>query len=170
MYTLFEKQESGVLEYYRALDMSGPSLFHLILFKSTISITLVVLTTAVDPVTAHRLLTRAGALLLTATHTPGSPSYDFFICHLLTTAYAVRILLPALPPEAAMPMLHGHWLFFIVVYINQLRPPVHRELVDEVDLKGRSWDDVVKHGLRQKGAEDPHYLKCMSFFLTLRPM
>lgn len=60
-----------------------------------------------------------------------------------------------------MPILHGHWLFFIVVYINQLRPPVRRELVDQVNLKGRCWDQVTKHALKQKGAEDPHYLKCI---------
>lgn len=60
-----------------------------------------------------------------------------------------------------MPLLHGHWLFFIVVYINQLRLPVRRELVDQVDLKGRGWDDVIKYALKQKGAEDPHYLKCI---------
>lgn len=66
-----------------------------------------------------------------------------------------------------MPMLHGHWLFFIVVYICQLRPQVHRELVDEVDLGGRDWDSVVKHALRQKGVEDTHYLKCMFCFVFL---
>lgn len=163
MHTLLEKQENGVLEYYRALDMSGLSLFHTYIAPPHVPAAVAVLTVTIDPVAAHRLLTRAATLLLTATHAPGHPSYDFFICHLLTTAYAVRILLPALPAEAVMPLLHGHWLFFIVVYIIQLRPPVRRELVDKVNLKGRGWDEVVKHTLRQNGAEDPHYLKCMFF-------
>lgn len=140
--------------------MSGLSPFH-ILGRLVSDTFLLTDNDNIDPIAAHRLLTRAGTLLLTATHKPGSPSYDFFICHLLTTAYAVRILLPALPQEATMPMLHGHWLFFIVVYINQLRPQVRCKLVDEVDLEGRGWDDIVKHTLRQNGAEDSHYLKCM---------
>ena len=100
--------------------------------------------------------------MLCATHKPGHPQYDFFICHLLTTAYAIRILLPELPNKFATTLVKAHWLFFVVVYCVQLRPAIRPQLVDDVDVGGKSWDDVVKKVLcrdRRTDMEDTHYLK-----------
>lgn len=143
MEPLFHHAEKTVLEYFHRL-------------------------TVTDAKSIHHELSRATALLLVATHEPGSPAYDFFICHLLTTSYAVRVLLPELPAAFAPVLLKAHWLFVIVVYCTQLRPLIRPELVDAVDTHGRSWDDVVQHAIAQKKGdpklEDTHYLKSVRTF------
>jgi len=140
---LFELRENEVLEYYHKLPIR-------------------------EVAASHRELTKAATLMLCATHKPGYPQYDFFICHLLTTAYAIRILLPELPNRFAAALVKAHWLFFIVVYCVQLRPAIRPQLVDEVDVDGKSWDDVVKKVLcrdRRTGMEDTHYLKAIRTLL-----
>lgn len=77
MYALFEKRENEVLEYYRALDMSGLSPFHIL--RRLVSDTFLLTDNDnIDPIAAHRLLTRAGTLLLTATHTNLGPQVMIF--------------------------------------------------------------------------------------------
>lgn len=89
--------------------------------------------------------------------------YDFFICHLLTTSYAIRILLPELPVKFAESLVKAHWLFIVIVYCIQLRPEIKPELIDKVDASDISWEKIVKQALQQKsedtGVEDTHYLK-----------
>jgi len=137
---LFEAQEAAVLEYYHKLSMD-------------------------DPVQIHRDLTKLATLLLCTTHAPGEPKYDFFICHLLTTAYAVRTILPELPAAFTLPVLKGHWLFIVIVYLTQLRPDIKPDLIEEVDISDKSWEKIVQKTLAQKkGAqemEDAHYLKAV---------
>lgn len=113
-----------------------------------------------DLVNAHRDITRLSALLLCATHEPGKPAFDFFVVHLLTLSYAVRTLLPVVPKGYALPLCKSHWLFVVIVYIIQLRPEIRPALIEEVDLKGRGWDDVVKKAL-SRGKADAHYFKAV---------
>jgi hypothetical protein len=84
------------------------------------------------------------------------------MCHLVTTAYAVRTILPEMPVSFAPQLLRSHWLFVIIVYCIQLRPKIVPARIDHVDLAGKTWDDVVAKGLHQKQGEeieDTHYLK-----------
>lgn len=100
-------------------------------------------------------------LLLCATHTPGETNFDFFYVHLLTVSHAVRTLLPVVPVKYALPLVRSHWLFVLIVYIIQLRPVIHPELVEDVDVKGRGWEQVVGHVLEKETSKDAHYLKAV---------
>ncbi|KAF8251452.1 hypothetical protein K440DRAFT_614597 [Wilcoxina mikolae CBS 423.85] len=135
---LFEIREEAILGYYHKLFIS-------------------------DITASHRELTKLATLMLCTTHEPGTPQYDFFIGHLLTTAYALRTLLPELPRQAAPTLLQAHWLFFVVVYCIQLRPKIKPELIHNVDVEGKSWDDICVEALRKKKVEgnvaDTHYIK-----------
>ncbi|CUS08665.1 unnamed protein product [Tuber aestivum] len=122
----------------------------------------------VSPADAHKSLNRLAALLLTCSHDPGRPEFDFFVVHLTTVSYAIRTLLPEAPEEYALPLVKMHWLFIIVVYVAQLMRGVRPELLEGVDLRGRGWADVVHKALdRGEGSgsggkmEDAHYLKAV---------
>ena len=115
---------------------------------------------------AHYELTRLATLLLLCTSpSDASPQFNFFICHLLTTAYAIRTLLPELPSKSAPAMIKSHWLFVVVVYCIMLRPKIRPEVIDRVDVGGKSWDDIAAKALSQDRC-DEHYVKC---FLPLPP-
>ncbi|KAH0608095.1 uncharacterized protein H6S33_002147 [Morchella sextelata] len=133
---LFAERESAVLEHYYSLDTT-------------------------DLAQIHRAITHAAVLLLCATHTPGETNFDFFYVHLLTVSHAVRTLLPVVPVKYALPLVRSHWLFVIIVYIIQLRPMIHPELVEDVDVKGRGWEQVVGHVLEKESSKDVHYLKAV---------
>lgn len=127
---LFQEREEAVLGYYYKLDMR-------------------------DLPDAHRDLMRLTTLLLCATG-----EYDFFLAHLLTLSYAVRTLLPVVPKNYALPLCKSHWLFVITMYVTQRRPEILPELVDGVDLAGKTWEDVVKKALGREKV-DAHYLKAL---------
>lgn len=113
-----------------------------------------------DIAKAHQELSKVATLMMIATT---ESNYDFFICHLLTTSYAIRVLLPELPVKFAESLVKAHWLFVLVVYCIQLRPEIKPELIDEVDVEGKTWEKVVKEALVHKAyddVEDTHYLKC----------
>ncbi|CAZ79923.1 unnamed protein product [Tuber melanosporum] len=140
---LFELREKEVLAYYRQFKIESPA-------------------------TAHKSLNHLAALLLTCSHDPGRPEFDFFVVHLTTVSYAIRILLPEVPEEYARPLVKMQWLFTIVVYLIQLSREVRPELLDGVELRGRGWGDVVRKALdRDEGSgsggemEDAHYLKAV---------
>lgn len=133
---LFAEREEAVLGYYYKLDMR-------------------------DLVSVHRDITRLSVLLLCATHEPGRPVYDFFFVHLLTLSYAVRTLLPVVPEKYALPLCKSHWLFMVIVYILQLRPEIRPGLVEEVEVGGKGWGEVVKETLGRGEGVDTHYLKAV---------
>lgn len=105
-------------------------------------------------------MTRLAVLLLCTTHTPGKPKYDFFIVHLLTLSHAIRTLLPVVPKKYALPLCKSHWLFMVIVYIIEFRPEIRPSLIEDVDLKGRGWDDVIKKCLKMDKKE-VHYIKAV---------
>lgn len=139
---LFETNEAAVLEYFHELQIPAD-----------------------DITSVYRVLSKAAALLLCTTSE--NCQYDFFMCHLVTTAYAVRTILPEMPVSFAPQLLRSHWLFVIIVYCIQLRPKIVPARIDHVDLAGKTWDDVVAKGLHQKQGEeieDTHYLKVLRTF------
>ena len=158
---LFELRQDVVLHYYHQLSVTAGKLdpSQLVFVRKEKA------NETVDNVLeAHYELTRLATLLLLCMSPPDtSPQYDFFICHLLTIAYAIRTLLPELPSKYAPAMIKAHWLFFIVVYCIQLRPKIRPEVIDHVDVGGRSWDDIIAKALGQKKeghcVEDTHYIK-----------
>lgn len=105
---------------------------------------------------------KLAALLLVATVTSKMDHYDFFLCHILTTMHAVRILLPIIPGNQQLTLLKQWWLLTVKVYIGQLRPIIKDELVEKVDLKGKGWNLVVEKALSGKYSLDAHYVKGIS--------
>ncbi|KAE9373202.1 hypothetical protein N431DRAFT_503931 [Stipitochalara longipes BDJ] len=106
------------------------------------------------------------ALLECAVHKPGEPAFDFYLNHILTLTYSLRVLLPVFPAEKGLLLVRGVWLLTIVAYISQLRPMVKPELIDDVDLSGvTSWEDIFKgfhegNGLQGKWL-DAHLIRGM---------
>lgn len=99
-----------------------------------------------------------------ATHELGKPAFDFFICHLLSVAFAIRTLLPELPKQHAPALVKSHWLLFVIVYSVQLRPKIHPELIDAVEVGTHTWESLIIEALKKKGGKtrEPHFSKSMA--------
>lgn len=100
------------------------------------------------------------------THTiSSSHGYDFFLCHLLTTSHAVRILLPSIPPRFQLSVVRQWWLLTIAVYIAQLRPKINDmavRLLSEKEQEGKSWKYVEHKAItHQRFSTDAHYVKAI---------
>ena len=114
-----------------------------------------------DPKKQFEHSQHAAAAVFVATQESGSPSYDFFLMHIVSTSHAVRILLPLIPIEFHMALVRQWWLLTLVVYIAQLRPEIKLERVTEYDLKGRDWDWVDKKATEGEHSLDAHYVKAL---------
>jgi len=136
---LFALRESAVLGHWNAWQLASPT-------------------------AQFRASQRAAAALLVGSvegaHTGPAP-FDFFFVHLLTSSHAARILLPAVPARAQVPLVRQWWLFTVAVYIAQLRPAVDLGRIEGVELRGRGWDDVQKSALGGDGRFDAHYVKVL---------
>lgn len=131
---LFEKQEEAVLEYWNAWELTSPQKQ----FEDS---------------------QKAAAAILVCGTQGSDNKHDFFAVHLLTSSHAVRILLPLVPAEFQLPLVRQWWLFSISVYIAQLRPTMEIKDIEEYDVKGRTWEWVVKTALTGKYSLDAHYVK-----------
>lgn len=101
-------------------------------------------------------LTKTAILLLTTTHKPNDPQFDFFLCHAVTSAYALRTILPVLPAKHHTRLIRSHWLLTLFVYLTQMRPSIKPELLEEVDASGRGWDYIQDTVLRNP---ETHFMK-----------
>jgi len=130
---LFQKHEELVLEYWNAWEIS-------------------------DPVKQFQESQEAAVALLVATVPPGTHSYNFFVCHILTTSHAVRILLPFIPTKFHISLVRQWWLLTLAVYIAELRPKIDPDNVS-TDLKGKSWKYVEHQVLNVEWSTDAHFVK-----------
>ena len=105
------------------------------------------------------MLTKTAVLMLMTTHQLHNPQYDFFICHVLTSVYGARTVLPVLSSKHQRAVLKSHWLFTLAVYIMQMRPSIKPELINNVDTKGREWDYVAAKVTEHIQLPDTHYMK-----------
>ena len=128
---LFENHESLVLEHWNA--------WHI-----------------VDPQKQFKESQEAAVALLVRTVQPGTHAYDFFMCHILTTSHAVRILIPLIPKKFHISLVRQWWLLTIAVYIAQLRPKIDDE-IEEQPVK--QWNYVEDRALNSPWATDAHYVK-----------
>lgn len=138
---LFEKHEDLVLEYWNAWKLD-------------------------DPVKQFRESQEAAVALLVATVPPGTHSYNFFICHILTTSHAVRILLPLIPAKFHISLVRQWWLLLLAVYVAELRPKIDPDYVPG-NLGGKGWKYVEDRALRSDWATDAHFVKgklCSSIY------
>ncbi|KAK0656817.1 hypothetical protein B0T16DRAFT_400293 [Cercophora newfieldiana] len=132
---LFQNHESLVLEYWNAWELA-------------------------DPVKQFQESQEAAVALLVATVPPGTHSYNFFTCHVLTTSHAVRILLPFLPVKFHLSLVRQWWLLTLAVYIAELRPKVDPDYVPS-DLKGKGWKYVEHEVLTNEWRTDAHFVKAI---------
>lgn len=131
---LFKKHEDIVLEYWNAWTLD-------------------------DPVKDFEQSQEAAVAILIATVPPGTHSYNFFLCHVLTTSHAVRILLPFIPSEFRINLVRQWWLFAIAVYIAELRPKIDPDYIKPEDVAGKQWDYVEDKALNGPYATDAHFVK-----------
>lgn len=103
----------------------------------------------------------AAIQLLVATHQASHTAYDFFLCHLLTGLWAVRVLMSELPASTPILLLRQWWMVTIRIYAAQRCPPVHASYIDDYDVKGKDWKWVEHQGLAGTQARDPHYVKAL---------
>lgn len=88
--------------------------------------------------------------------------YDFFLCHLLTTSHAVRILLPSIPPKFQMSVVRQWWLLTVAVYIAQLRPKIDDAAVAILpEQSEKSWKYVEHKAVTGEYRTDAHYVKAI---------
>ncbi|KAK0730785.1 hypothetical protein B0H67DRAFT_562881 [Lasiosphaeris hirsuta] len=132
---LFQNHESLVMEYWNAWELA-------------------------DPVKQFQESQEAAVSLLVATVAPGTHAYNFFICHVLTTSHAVRILLPFLPAKFHMSLVRQWWLLALTIYIAELRPKIDLDYVPR-DLKGKGWKYVDHQVLNTDWSTDAHFVKAV---------
>jgi hypothetical protein len=130
---LFEKHEDLLLEYWNAWKLD-------------------------DPVKQFQESQEAAVALLVATVPPGTHSYNFFVCHTLTTSHAVRILLPLISVKFHISLVRQWWLLVLAVYVAVLRPKVDFDYIP-TNLGGKSWSYVEDKSLHSDWATDAHYVK-----------
>ncbi|KAF8460417.1 hypothetical protein BDZ91DRAFT_739290 [Kalaharituber pfeilii] len=136
---LFKDREGLIVEYCNQLDINGIAIETLL-----------------------ELLTKLSVTILTTTHKPGNPQYDFFICHAVTVSYAARTVLPILPASSHRTLLRNLWFFILLVYLTQMRPSIKPELVEQVQTKGRGWEHVINKAIANGGTlPDTHYMKAL---------
>ncbi|OTB00035.1 hypothetical protein M426DRAFT_324611 [Hypoxylon sp. CI-4A] len=131
---LFEKHEDIVLEYWNAWTLD-------------------------DPEKDFQLSQEAAVDFLIGTVAPGTHSYNFYICHVLTTSHAVRILLPFIPPEHRINLVRQWWLFALAVYITELRPKIDLDNIGNGDGSTKQWDYVEDKALNGPYSTDAHFVK-----------
>ena len=110
----------------------------------------------VDPTTQFRDSQEAALAILVRTVKPGTHSYDFFLCHVLTTSHAIRILIPLIPKRFHVSLVRQWWLLTIAVYIAQLRPTINDDLMPNPT---KQWNYVEDKALNGPWATDAHYVK-----------
>ncbi|KAI0011298.1 hypothetical protein F4779DRAFT_626647 [Xylariaceae sp. FL0662B] len=133
---LFEKHEDVVMEYWNAWTLD-------------------------NPVKQFEESQEAAVALLVATVAPGTHSYNFFTCHVLTTSHAVRILLPFLPPKFHINLVREWWLLTLAVYIAMLRPKVDPDYIKHGDVANKQWNHVEDVVLNGPYATDSHFVKAV---------
>ncbi|GAB7348014.1 hypothetical protein MBLNU459_g5507t1 [Dothideomycetes sp. NU459] len=121
-----------------------------------------------DPKIQFRAAQRAAVAILVSTHQKGS-KFDFFLCHLLTSSHAVRIVAPNIPNKWHIPLIRQWWLFVVTTYIAQLRPTIDTTRIDLVELAGRDWKWVDDRAVNGAYAQDAHFVKGKYLLPPIRP-
>lgn len=87
--------------------------------------------------------------------------FSFFIVHLLTSSYAVRVLLPVIPAARHLSLIRQWWLLTLSICLTKQIPDCDVERIRQYDCKGRDWEYVVDQALHGKSSGDEHFVKGM---------
>lgn len=131
---LFEKHEDLMMEYWNAWTLE-------------------------DPLKQFRDSQEAAVALLVASVPPGTHSYNFFLCHILTTSHAVRILLPFIPTKFHLNLVREWWLLTIAAYVADLRPKIDPDYIQSLDVGGKQWSYVEDKAINGPWKTDAHFVK-----------
>jgi len=85
--------------------------------------------------------------------------FDFYLCHVLTSSHAIRLLLPIVPAKWQMPLIRQWWFFALTAYISQMRPELKLDRITGYDVAGKTWKHAVHAALTSEYAQDAHYIK-----------
>lgn len=88
--------------------------------------------------------------------------FDFYLIHTITVAQAIRVLWHFIPEERHAAVMRQYAVFFLLVYICQMKPMLPAEtisVIDSVELKGRDWSWVHQEALKHRWAKDSHFFK-----------
>ncbi|RKP09996.1 hypothetical protein THASP1DRAFT_28222 [Thamnocephalis sphaerospora] len=78
--------------------------------------------------------------------------FDFFLVHAITTAHALHIIAPRLDNSDLARLLRGYWLYLLMVYICQGRPPlVHFGPIPDAP----SWAQITKSVMADEDEHTP---------------
>lgn len=99
--------------------------------------------------------------MLVASVPPGTHSYNFFVCHALTTSHSVRVLLPEIPAALHVAVLQQWWLLTLAVYVAVGRPAVDLDNVPTDYRKTKGWTYVEQQAVSSRWSTDAHYIKSM---------
>ncbi|KAK8050644.1 hypothetical protein PG994_012374 [Apiospora phragmitis] len=123
---VFEKHEDLLLEYWNAWTFE-------------------------DPVKQFQESQEAAVAFLVGSVPPGAHSYNFFICHILTTSHAFHIN-----------VVRQWWLLTVTLYMSLDRPKIDfDDYVRPGDLKGKQWNYVVDKALNGPYSTDAHVVKAV---------
>jgi hypothetical protein len=116
--------------------------------------------TITQPRVQFQAAQRAAVALLVGTPEKGQ-KFDFFLCHILTSSHAVRVIAPLIRQTYHLSLLRQWWLFVLTAYTAQLRPAVERSKITDVQLAGRDWKWVANRAVNGEWAHDAHFVKGM---------
>lgn len=105
---------------------------------------------------------KAAVALLVGTSTKRNgwhEGFDFYICHVLTSSHAIRLLLPIVPAKWQIPLIRQWWFFALTAYISQMRPEVELDRITRYEVDGKTWKHAVHAALTSNWAQDAHYIK-----------
>lgn len=114
--------------------------------------------TITDPNAQFEAAQRIAVATLVTSPQSGA-KFDFFLCHLLTSSHAVRIIAPNIPRKWHVPLIREWWLFVVTAYIAQLRPKIDPSKIEAVELAGRGWKYVDDRAVNGDHNKDAHFVK-----------
>lgn len=108
-----------------------------------------------DPAMLLDQMASLSALLLSASHKPGKPAFDFYLSCLPTWVNSLGILVPNfLDEKDRVTLARGVWLLIVLAYVTQLRPMVDEKLLFSEELPSYvSWELVFSDFRRQGTTE-----------------
>ncbi|GAO15511.1 hypothetical protein UVI_02020750 [Ustilaginoidea virens] len=127
------KYEGTVLDYWNAWDIS-------------------------EPVKDFEKSQQAAVGLFVSSVDPTLHEYSLLFADLLTTSYAVRVLLSFFPARYHVSLVKEWWLLVVAVFILKGRPRP-KPGTERKDAAGRDWNHVQQKALQSPHLNDAHYAK-----------
>ncbi|KAK6532927.1 hypothetical protein TWF281_007099 [Arthrobotrys megalospora] len=103
----------------------------------------------------------ASVMLFTTAHKVADPQYDFFLAHTVTTAHALRIILPHVDTQQTWHLVMAHMVLMAQVYLSQCKPTIKDWFIEDYDIGKKDWSYIKKKALEGEYKYDAHYVKVL---------